>query len=67
MSSSEEVVRIKVVLDTGYAGAKHEDEAEYPKEQWDSWSPEEKASEMESYIETMVSNYIEGWWEVIDE
>lgn len=62
-----EVVRIKVVVNTGFATCKHEDIWEVDKEWWDSLSPEEQEKEMDEYAMDFTHNVIEVAAWVVEE
>lgn len=63
-----EVVRIKVVVSTGYATCSHEDIWEVEKSWWDSLSEEEQERQMDEYAIDFRNNVIElSAWVMEDE
>lgn len=62
-----EVVRIKVVVNTGFATCKHEDIWEVDKGWWDSLSPEEQEKEMNECAMDFMHNVIEVAAWVVEE
>lgn len=62
-----EIVRIKVVVSTGFATCRHEDIYEIEKEYWDSLTPEQQEQELDDYATELRNNVIEVSAWVMDE
>lgn len=61
-----DVVRIEVGLSIGLANADQVDVIEYPRDEWEALTDEERESAMAGELETHVANNLESWVRVLD-
>jgi len=60
--------KIKVSIGIGFANANHEDIIEIDQTEWDDCETEDSRSDlMQSYWSDWSNNYIDGYFELIDE
>ena len=58
----EEIIKIRLTVETGFAGADHVDEIEITPRELDGMTLEEYC---EQYLRDMIANYISGSWEIV--
>lgn len=51
----------RIIVDTGFVGAQHEDEVEFP--DWDEMTEVERQEALEQACQDAVANHIEAYWE----
>jgi hypothetical protein len=59
------VKRFRVVVDTGFSGAQHEDEAEFTDEEWEDMTEDERRQALDQACQDAVWNHIETYTEEI--
>lgn len=61
------MVRIRLVVETGFVGGDHEDEIEVPDEEWNAMSPKEQEKFIEDEATVFMSNCISYHGYVIED
>lgn len=62
-----DAVRIRLFVDTGFAGATHEDEIEIPRDEWEQMDEEVRNDFLTEQLDGLVWNSINTWYEVVDD
>ncbi len=63
-----DVVRIKIHVGTGFAGASHEDVYEIPREEWEEMSPQQQEELLDELAIELRDNVIDcGAWVMEDD
>lgn len=57
--------RFRVIVDTGFSGAVHEDEAEFTDEEWEAMSKADQADALTQACQDAINNHIEAYTEEI--
>lgn len=57
--------RFRIIVDTGFVGGQHEEQAEFADEAWDGLSEQERTDLLEEACQEAISNHIEAYWEEI--
>ena len=61
------MTKLRLVCDTGFVGAVHEDYLEVPDEEWNAMTPAEQRDYGYEAAQELVSNYIETYYEVVED
>ncbi len=57
------IIKVRLIIETGYVGADHVDEIEVTEEELKGSTLEEIC---EQYLQDMIANHISGSWEIIE-
>lgn len=57
--------RFRIVVDTGFAGAQHEDEIEFSDEEWEAMTEQEREDVLSANCQQVIENHIEAYAEEI--
>jgi hypothetical protein len=61
----ENTVRIRVGMSLSYiSGSQREDVVEYPRDEWEAMTPEQREAELDSIAESFVADYLDSWAQV---
>jgi hypothetical protein len=58
--------KIKITVDTGFAGAEHEDECELP-DDWDAMPEDERQDFLAECCADAIANFIDAYAEVVND
>jgi hypothetical protein len=59
-------MKLKLKINTGYAGANHEDEIEIPDEELEGLAEHEKSNYFDECLQDFINNNIEAYWEIVE-
>lgn len=59
--------RLRVSIDTGFAGCTHVTDLDEEIEGWESMTPEERETVLQEYVQDSIDDHIDAWVEVLDD
>jgi hypothetical protein len=58
----ENMIRIRVGMSVSYmSGSQREDVIEYPRDEWEAMTPEQREAELGNITESYVADYLDSW------